>query len=63
MPTINEISIGSRSKNIVSYSTSIIADGHYIYSVEKSCLILPDSVLAARCKITDYISAIVLYKV
>lgn len=61
MPTINEILIDSRLKNIVSYSTSIIVDDHYIYSVEKSCLILSGSVLATRGKISDYISAIVLY--
>lgn len=53
--------MGSRQKNIEAYSAVFIADGHYIYSAEKSCLILSDSVLVARYKITDYISAIVLY--
>lgn len=55
--------MGSRQKNIEAYSAVFIADGHYIYSVEKSCLILSGSVLATRGKISDYISAIVLYMV
>ena len=53
--------MGSRQKNIEAYSAVFIADGHYIYSVGRKCLILFSSVLAARCEISDYISAIVLY--